>query len=173
VPGALAVHAAFEQAEWLGMLGDPLSYAGHLQTAPLPGVPAKKILVQFGLGDLEVPNPTESALVRTGGLQQATWLLRTDLAAAIDPRLLGLTQPGVPYPIYPHRYLSNPTLFDPLSPPLETAIAVAAQKQIADFFASGTIGDPNQYLSAPFAGYTLFQSPTALPDGLHFLQIQP
>ncbi|MCU1263407.1 MAG: hypothetical protein JWO80_6292 [Bryobacterales bacterium] len=179
--GALAIQAAFEEADWLGMLGDPLSYAGHLKTAPLPGVPAKPILVQFGLGDLEVPNPIESALVRAGGLQAATWLLRTDLAAAIDMRLLGLTQPGVPYPIYPHRFLTNPILFNPLTPPLATAIGVAAQKQVADFFASGgtTIPDPNQYFTGSFAGQTLFQSPAApqnpatLPDGLNFLQIHP
>jgi hypothetical protein len=155
------------------MLGDPLSYAAHLKTAPLPGVPAKSILVQFALGDLEVPNPTESALVRAGNLKATTWLLRTDLAAAIDPRLLGLTQPGVPYPIYPHRFLSNPTLFDPSSPPLETAIGVAAQKQIADFFASGAILDPNQYFTGSFVGLRLFQKPKPLPDGLNFLQIQP
>jgi hypothetical protein len=155
------------------MLGDPVSYAAHLKSAPLPGVPAKRILVQFGLGDLEVPNPTESALVRAAGLQPATWLLRTDLAAAIDPRLLGLTQPGAPFPIYPHRFLSNPLLFDPLSPPLVTAIGLAAQKQLADFFTSGTIPDPNQYLSGPFAGYHLFQNPATLPDGLNFLQIPP
>jgi len=173
VPGALAIQAAFEEADWLGMLGDPVSYAAHLKSEPLPGVPAKRILVQFGLGDLEVPNPTESALVRAAGLQSATWLLRTDLAAAIDPRLLGLTQPGAPFPIYPHRFLSNPLLFDPLSPPLVTAIGVAAQKQLADFFTSGTIPDPNQYLSDPFAGYHLFQNPATLPDGLNFLQIPP
>ncbi len=173
VPGALTIQDAFEDADWLGMLGDPLSYAAHLQAAPLPGVPAKHMLVQFGLGDLEVPNPTESALVRAAGLQPATWLLRTDLAAAIDPRLLGLTQPGAPFPVYPHRFLSNPLLFDPLSPPVVTAIGVAAQKQIADFFASGSISDPNQYLSGSFAGYSLFQNPATLPDGLNFLQIQP
>jgi hypothetical protein len=175
VPGALPIQAAFEEADWLGMLGDPLSYAAHLKSEPLAGVPVKPILVQFGLGDLEVPNPTESALVRAGGLQPSTWLLRTDLAAGIDPRLLGLTQPGVPYPIYPHRFLSNPTLFDPASPPLETAIGVAAQKQIADFFASGgaTIPDPNQYFTGLFAGQILFENPVTLPDGLNFLQIGP
>jgi dienelactone hydrolase len=174
VPGALAIQAAFEQADWLGMLGDPLSYAAHLSTAALPGVPRKSILVQFGLGDLEVPNPTESALVRAGGLQAATWMLRTDLAAALDPALLGLMQTGVPYPIYPHRFLSNPTLFDPASPPLETAIGVAAQKQIADFFASGgVITNPNQYFTGSFSGLNLFQIPDPLPEGLNFLQIQP
>ena len=172
VPGALAIQSAFEQADWLGMLGDPLSYAVHLKSEPLSGVPAKRILVQFGLGDLEVPNPTESAFVRAGRLQPAAWMLRTDLAAAIDPRLLSLTQ-GSPFPIYPHRFLSNPMLFDPLSPPLETAIGVAAQKQIADFFASGTIPDPNQYFIGSFTGLRLFENPAILPDGLNFLQFQP
>jgi dienelactone hydrolase len=174
VPGALAIQAAFEQADWLGMLGDPLSYAAHLWIEPLPGVPPKATLVQFGLGDLEVPNPAESALVRAGGLQLSTWMLRTDLAAAIAPALLGLTQPGVPYPIYPHRFLSNPTLFDPSSPPLETAIGVAAQKQIADFFTfGGFIPNPNQYFTGSFVGLNLFQIPLTLPDQLNFLQIQP
>jgi hypothetical protein len=173
IPGALAIQAAFEEADWLGMLGAPLSYAPHLKSDPLAGVPAKQILVQFGLGDLEVPNPTESALVRAGGLRPTTWLLRTDLAAAIDPRILSLTQPGTSFPIYPHRFLSNPTLFDPLGPPVASAIGIAAQKQIADFFATGTIQDPNQYFNGIFAGQILFQNPLALPERLNFLQIQP
>jgi hypothetical protein len=173
IPGALAIQAAFEQTEWLGMLGDPLSYAAHLKTAPLPGVAQRPILVQFGLGDLEVPNPTESAFVRTAQLQRNTWMLRTDLAAAIEPQLLGVVMPGVPYPIYPHRFLSNPTLFDPSMPPLETAIAVAAQKQIADFFKWGSIPDPNQYFNGGFVGLKLFEQPNPLPGMLNFLQIQP
>ena len=60
-------------------------------------------------------------------------MLRTDLAAAIDPSILGIVQPGVPYPIYPHRFLSNPTIFNPSSPALQETIALAAQSQIADF----------------------------------------
>ena len=171
VPGALPIQAAFEEADWLGMLGDPLSYAGHLKTAPLKGVPAKSILVQFGLGDLEVPNPTESALVRAGGLQSTTWLLRTDLVAGVDARVLGIMQPGVPYPIYPHRFLSNPTLFDSSTPPLAlaTKIGVAAQSQVADFFLSGGKGapNPNSYLG----GLTLFENPAVLPEALNFFQI--
>ena len=175
MPGALAIQAAFEQADWLSMIGDPLGFAEHLKIAPLAGVPPKSILVQFGLGDLEVPNPTESALVRNARLQPETWMLRTNVAAAIEPQLLGLMQPGVPYPIYPHRFLSNPTFFQTSSPPLETAIGVAAQKQIADFYASGgiVIPNPNQYLTGPFAGLDLFEIPLALPDGLNFLQIPP
>jgi hypothetical protein len=85
VPGALAIQAAFEQSDWLGMIGDPLSFAPHLKTRPLAGVPAKPMLVQFGLGDLEVPNPTESALVRAGDLQDSAWVLNTYVEASIDP----------------------------------------------------------------------------------------
>ena len=173
VSGAPAIQAAFEQADWLGMLGDPLSYAGHLKQNPLSGVPEKRMLVQFALGDLEMPNPTESALVRAGELQRTTWLLRTDWAAAADPRLLSVMQPGVPYPIYPHRFLSNPMIFDPGMPPLGTAIAIAAQKQAAEFLTSGTAADPNQYLTGPFGGSILFQHPADLPDRLNFFQLQP
>jgi hypothetical protein len=172
VPGALAIQEAFEASEWLGMLGDPLSYAPHLKNAPLPGVSAKSILLQFGLGDLEVPNPTESALSRAAGLQSSTWMLNTLMVAGIEPQVLGPIQPGVPYPIYPHRFLSNPTLFSPLFP-LETAIGVAAQNQIADFFASGgaTVPDPNQYFTGPYTGLKLFQIPAVLPEDLNFVQI--
>jgi len=105
VPGALPIQAAFEVSDWLGMLGDPLAYAPHLQRSPLAGVPAKPILVQFGLGDLEIPNPTESALVRAGSLQASTWLFRFDLALGKDPRLAGVGFP--PFPILPHRFLSS------------------------------------------------------------------
>lgn len=171
VPGALAIQSAFEESDWMGMLGDPLAYASHLHTAPLAGVPAKQILVQFGLGDLEVPNPTESALVRAGGLQNSTSMLRTDVAASMDPSMLGIAT-GAPFPIYPHRFLSNPALYG--SNALATAIGVAAQKQIADFFTTGIMPDANQYLvGTPFAGAPLFQVSPVLPDGLNFFQIQP
>lgn len=173
VPGALAVQAAFEQADWLGMIGDPLGFASHLMLEPLTGVTPKSILVQFGLGDLEVPNPTESALARTAGLNFQTWMLKTDAAAQMEPALLSLSQPGVPYPIYPHRFLANPTFFLSSSPPLETAIGIAAQSQIADFFSTGRIPNPNQYFTGQFAGANLFEIPFPLPDTLNFLQIAP
>ena len=177
MPGALAIQAAFEQSDWLGMMGDPLSFAPHLQTSPLAGVPAKPILMQFGLGDLEVPNPTESALVRAGNLQESAWVLNTYVEASIDPSFLSVElPPAAPFPIYPHRFLSNPTLFS--GPGIATAVGVAAQSQIADFFVSGgaTIPNPNQY-AGPYSGAPLFQPFSALPasllDGLNFIQIAP
>ncbi len=177
VSGALAIQAAFEQSDWLGMIGDPLSFAPHLQTRPLAGVPAKPILVQFGLGDLEVPNPTESALVRAGNLQGSAWVLNTYVEASIDPSFLSVQQPpAAPFPIYPHRFLSNPTLFS--GPGIATAVGVAAQSQIADFCLSGgaTISNANQY-TGPYSGAPLFQPfaqvPASLLSELNFIQIAP
>lgn len=169
VPGALAIQAAFEQADWLSMIGDPLGFAAHLTLEPLTGVTPKSILVQFGLGDLEVPNPTESALVRAAGLNFQTWMLETNVAAEMEPALLSLTQPGLGYPIYPHRFLANPTFFLSSSPPLETAVGIAVQSQIADFFTTGRIPNPNQYFTGQFAGANLFEIPFPLPDMLNFL----
>jgi hypothetical protein len=173
VPGALAIQAAFEQDDWLSMIGDPLAFAAHLMLEPLSGVLPKSILVQFGRGDLEVPNPTESALVRAAGLNGRTWMLETNVAAQMEPALLSLTQPGLGYPIYPHRFLANPTFFLSSSPPLETAVGIAAQSQVADFFTTGRIPNPNQYFTGQFAGANLFEIPFPLPDMLNFLQIAP
>ncbi len=170
VPGAVPIQAAFEVAEWLGMTGDPLAYARHLKTAPLAGVPVKQTLFQFGLGDLEVPNPTESALVRAAGGQDSTWFLRFDIAASIQPQLLGLVMPGFPLPIMPHRFLANPTIFDG---PAQQSIALAAQQQAAGFYTGPSIPEPNQFLTGPFTGVPLFEVPAALPEQLNFLQIQP
>ena len=170
VPGALPIQAAFEATDWIGMLGDPLSYAVHLQIAPLSGVPAKKILVQFGVGDLEVPNPTESALVRAGGLQSSTWVLQTLAVAAVDMPLLGVLDPTGSYPIYPHRFLSNPTIF---SDPIEGEIAVAAQSQIADFYSTGVIPNPNSYLPSSFPVFVLANPLPDILNFLNFIQIAP
>jgi dienelactone hydrolase len=175
VPGAMPIQAAFEAAEWLGMLGDPLSFAQHLKLLPLSGVPAKSVLFQFGLGDLEVPNPGESAVARTAGAQASTWYFRFDLASVAygHPELLSQTSPdAAPLPILPHRILANPSLFG--NDPAETSIALAEQNQVAAYFLSnGTANpNPNQYVTAPFTpAMQLFQVPQTLPDQLNFLQI--
>jgi hypothetical protein len=172
---AMAAQAAFEAADWLGMLGDPLSFAGHLKTLPLAGVPPKPTLFQFGLGDLEVPNPAESGVVLAAQAQSSTWYFRFDLAAFNygHPELLGVEMPGVLFQILPHRILSNPTIFDV---PAETSIALAEQQQAAAFFLSGgrSNPDPNRFLTAPFSrGQNLFQLGGPLPEQLNFLQIAP
>ncbi len=175
VPGALDIQAAFETAEWLNMLGDPLSFAPHLKSAPLSGVQPKQTMFQFSLGDLEVPNPMNTQVIRAANATFSSWYFRFDRAVASHPELLGTTYAGVGFPILPHRILSNPTIFDPALP-AETSIALAEQKQVASYFAADgkTNPDPNQFLDGgPYSGVRLFEVPWLLPTRLNFLQIAP
>ena len=43
VPGAMAIQEAVENMKWGGRFGDPVAYAPHIRTAPLPGVPPKPV----------------------------------------------------------------------------------------------------------------------------------
>ena len=177
LPGAetiIAVDNALEIADWLDISGDPLAFAFNLKNQVLPGIIGKSTLVQFAFGDLEVPNPTNSALIRAAGLQSSSWYFRFDLAAAEQPGLLAITLPDSNFPTLPHSYLSNPTIFD-ADKTAEKSISLAAQEQAALYFAVGGIfiPDPNWFLSGVFAGQTLFQVPTTLPEQLNFIQIKP
>jgi hypothetical protein len=165
---APAIQAAFELADWTGTIGDALAFAPLLRASPSASIPAKSTLFLFGLGDLEVPNPTESAIVRAANALSSTWYFRFDIASLFEPVLLGVESPGGPFPILPHRILSNPTIF---SVPAETSIALAEQQQAAAFF-EGASKDPNTLLTAPFsASQGLFQNAPTLPESLNFLQI--
>lgn len=169
VAGAIPIQNAFESIDWLGMPGDPLAFAAMLRTTGNP------VLVQFSYGDLEVPNPTESALIRAAGLQSSSWYLHFDAVLQIDPSLATISMPGIPF-ILPHRLLSNPTLADP-SNATENVLANALQNQVVGFLNSNgrSIPNPNQFLQPPFSGQnpSLFQLSPDLPEGLNFLQIQP
>ncbi|MGH9624349.1 MAG: hypothetical protein ACRD4G_08435, partial [Bryobacteraceae bacterium] len=166
VPGAMAVQAAFAAADWLDMPGDALSYA--------PLLP-QHVLFQFGYGDLEVPNSTESAVVRAADGQAHTWFFNFAKAAGINPALPGITMDvgGTAFPILPHRILSNPTV---LTAPGESPLAFAEQRQAAAYFASDgqSIVDPDQFLNGtPYANQDLFTDPAVLPEGQNFLQVPP
>ena len=132
VPGASAIQQLLEWTEWTSQPGNPVAYAPHIRADPLDGVPAKSIILQFARGDQTVPNPTTSAIIRAGGLQDRTTLFRNDLAFAADPT----------FPKNPHTFL---TRLPGLAPPGAAAVALAAQDQIAQFFASGgtTVVDPD------------------------------
>lgn len=163
VAGALPIQSVFESLEWLGMPGDPMAFAPHLNLSPLAGQIARPTLVQFALGDMTVINPANTGLIRAAGLQSSTWEYRHDLARAVAPDL----------PVDPHPYL---VLFVSLGgsgiqlPGLDgLAISLDAQGQLAGFFQAdgAVIPDPNQ-LSALLFGIKLFQVPTTLPETLGF-----
>jgi len=151
VSGAMAIQEVLESQEWAMMAGDALAYAPHLRKAPLAGVPAKSVIVQFARGDQFIPNPTATALLRAGDLADRATLYRHDLASAEDPSV----------PKNPHNFLglimnTNPTV---------RAIALGYQVQIASFFASdGTVvihPEPSRFFEVPIQG--------PLPEDLNYL----
>jgi hypothetical protein len=151
VPGAMALQEWIDRAAWAVRIGDPVSYAPHIRKDPLPGNRAKSIIFLFAKGDQTVPNPTETAILRSGGFADRATFYRNDLAFAADPAT----------PKNPHTFLTNIT-----SGGLAPAVALAAQTQVATFFASDgkTIIDPDG------AG-ALFETPIvgALPEGTNFI----
>ena len=160
VPGAIAIQDVGENSEWVSQSGNPVAYARHLRMSPLDGVEPRPVIFQFAKGDKTVPNPTTSAILRAGDLADRATYFRNDLfIAAISPDL------SVPREVVeelknPHTFLTN-LQFDASAP-----LAVAAQEQIAAFFASDgalTI-DPDG--AGPF-----FETPIvgALPETLSFI----
>jgi len=147
------VPKAFDVAEWMNMPSDPLAFASGLRN--------KAVLFQIAMGDEEVPNPTNSNLIRAAGGQANTWLYHAEKAVKI-------ATPGT-LPSQPHRFLSDDLIY---TTPARTAIAKAAQQQVAEFLSSDgmTFVDPDDYLGAPFKkSDKLFEVPKDLPDKLNFL----
>ena len=157
VPGATAIAQVLDRFEWVQQSGNPVSYAPLIRKSPLPGSAAKPVIVQFAKGDVTVPNPTTSAILRAGNLQDRATYFRNDLAYAANPQ--SAANPGG-IPKNPHTFLTN------IDAPARGQFAVMAQSQIAAFFASNgalTI-DPDG--SGPF-----FEVPVVLPlpEGLNFI----
>jgi Bacterial virulence factor lipase N-terminal len=150
VPGATAIAEYVDRSQWVSQSGNPVSYAPLIRQQPLRGHAPKPVIVQFAKGDLTVPNPTTSAIVRAGGLADRTVYYRHDLAYATTPAL-GKN---------PHAFLTG------ISNPAAAPLAVGAQQMIAIFFASGgmTVIDPDG--TGP-----LFEVPIAgpLPQGTNFI----
>ena len=111
--------------------GDPVAYAPHLRKDPLPGVPAKSVIVQFAKGDQLDSNPTATALLRAGDLADRATFYRYDLAFPQyqqDPNNPLTTAPLY----YPHSFAALITSTNPTI----KKVALAAQNQVATFFAS-------------------------------------
>jgi hypothetical protein len=150
VAGAMPIQLALERAEWVQQTGNPVAYAPYITKRPLAGNAPKPVLVQIAKGDQVVTNPTNSALIRAGDFAARTTYFRTDLAYAANPAV-GKTG---------HTFLTG------VAAPATAPIAIAAQTQIAVFFATNgaTIIDPDG------AG-PIFETPLVgpLPEVLNFI----
>jgi hypothetical protein len=152
VPGAIAIQTVEDTSRWLNQQGDPVAWAPFIRKSPLPGDLAKSVIVQFARGDKTVPNPTATALIRSGDLKDRATFYRNDIAFPLG---LGLNNP--------HTFLTS----------LPKAIAIEPQIQIGVFFASDgalTI-DPDSVGLLPPSVPPLFETPIAgaLPEDLGFL----
>jgi hypothetical protein len=150
VPGALAIAEVFDRTEWVSQSGNPVSYAPFIRKHPLHGNTAKPVIVQFAKGDMTVPNPTASAILRAGDLADRATFFRNDLAFALNAAV-GKN---------PHTFLTN------IGNAAAAPYAIAAQIQIATFFASGGAMTIDPDGAGPF-----FETPIAgpLPETLNFI----
>ena len=147
VPGAIAIQEVIENSEWVSQSGNPVAYAPHIRRDPLDDVEAKAVIFQFAKGDETVPNPTTTAILRAGDLADRATFFRNDLAFAVNPAT----------PKNPHTFLTR------INVPAVAGFALAAQQQIAVFFASdGTIiTDPGPLFEVPIV--------PPLPEDLAFI----
>jgi hypothetical protein len=153
VPGAIAIQTVEDTSRWLGQAGDPVAWAPFIRKNPLPGDLAKPVIIQFARGDETVPNPTATALIRSGELTDRTTFYRNDIAFAAKVSPLK----------NPHTFLTT----------LPLGIAIEPQIQIGIFFASnGALEiDPDSVGLLPPPIPPLFEVPIAgpLPEDLGFL----
>jgi hypothetical protein len=149
VPGAAALQEFMDQSEWAAQAGNPVAYAPFLRKDPLRGNSAKAIILQFAKGDMTVPNPTTSAILRAGELQDRATYFRNDLAFPLGA------------PRNPHTFLTNITI-----PGVAQLSAFQAQAQIAAFFASD-----GALTIDPDGANPLFETPIVLPlpEGLNYI----
>lgn len=159
--GALELQDVVEWTNWIAAPGDLLNYAAHLRASTLPGVPIKRVLFQISRGDQNVPNPTNSALIRAARSPEWTVLYRHDLARAAFPELPA----------------NGGAMLNLGTSGAAGAVTLATQRQALDFFSSGrrcSLLDPCipdvSAILVPVFGKNLFEIPRTLPEDLGFLQ---
>ncbi|HEY6053644.1 MAG TPA: Ig-like domain-containing protein [Gaiellaceae bacterium] len=146
VPGASAIQEQLDRTIWAQQSANPAALAPYVRAEPLPGHPAKSVIVQFAKGDMTVPNPTATAILRAGGLAGRATYYRNDIAGPGGTKLYA----------NPHTFLTG---IDPTASngALKVQVALEAQAQIGAFLSSGgavTIDPdgPQPVFETPIAG---------------------
>jgi dienelactone hydrolase len=151
VSGAMKIQEVLDWRQWVMQSANSVAYAVHLRKSPLPGVPAKRIIIQAGKGDQTLPNPGLAAIARAGDLRDRITFYRNDLAFAEDS--------GVPKD--PHTFAFRLDSSDLLV----ASISRGVQDQMAVFFASDgkrvIQPQPFRFFETPIVG--------PLPNGLSFI----
>jgi hypothetical protein len=141
VPGASAIQESLDRNEWAQQAANPAAYAPFL-TQP--------VIFQFARGDMTVPNPTTSAILRACGCANRATLYRNDLAYTLNPAT----------PKNPHTFLTN------IAVPSVALYAFEAQAQIATFFATD-----GAVTIDPDGPGPIFETPTSMvPEDLAYIR---
>ena len=152
-PMLAAWHNFLADLEWLEAPGAPASFAPHLKSATLPGVPIKRTLFQMARGDQTVPNPSNSLLIRAANMLESTSVYRHDLALRQVSNL----------PQNPHVYLAG------IGPLAATVLGFAAQTEAVQYM-TGTgdeIPDVNPFVALFFRN-PVFERPRAYYEDLGY-----
>jgi hypothetical protein len=128
VPGATEIQEVIFRTDWLAH--GPSAFASYLRRAPLPGIPARPLLIQFGKGDYTIPTNNTAGFLEAGDLADRATFYRHDRAFAADPTRMK----------DPHTFLIRTDTAN------MRTIALAAQRQIATFLASNGVEmiDPDE-----------------------------
>ncbi len=153
VSGATDIQEYLDHARWAQETGDDVAYAPYLRKEPLPGVPAKSVVLPFAKGDMTYPNPGTTAMIRAGTLTDRTIYFRNDLEFAADPN-------------FPKDPFDFPFAIDPNPDPNVITIGAELGESVGKFFETDgmTIVDPD-------GPGPLFEVPIAgpLPEVLNYI----
>lgn len=125
-PMSLAILLQLQHEQWVS--ADPATYVRHITGAvepPLPGVPAKKVLVTAAWLDKQVSNQATEIMVRSMGIPSLTGSLQAELEEIpdVDPGAAGVDNGFV---MYDSGYFDvfDPA-FDAVIPPLSNQLPSA------------------------------------------------
>ena len=149
VPGAIAIQRWLDRSCWVGQVADPAAYAPRLRRDPLPGVPARPVLIQVAEADQLTQLPTAHATIHGARLEDRTALYRHDLFWPTTPEIF---KSAHAFPVALPQVAFRP-------------IVIGAQEQIAGFLASGGATTP----SPDPAEFWEFPLTRRLPDTLNYI----
>lgn len=152
VPGAVAIQNQWERFKWISNGSAPGSFAPYVRLHPLH-VPARPFVITFAMGDQNVPNPETAETVEAGLLADRVTLYRHDLFA----NKLSFKNP--------HTFLIRSEVTINSIPNAMRDVALSAQAQVADFFASDGATTPD-----PDGAGALFETPASfIPAGTNYI----
>jgi len=144
VPGAVTIQNQWERFEWISNPSAPGAFAPYIRLSRLPDVPQRPFVITVAMGDQNVPNPQTAETIGAGLLADRVTLYRHDLFA---DRLSFKN---------PHLFLIRSEVTINRVPNVMRDVALLAQAQVADFFASDGKVTPD-----PDGGGVLFETPAS------------